>query len=99
MPRNSSARTYAAALALALVAGCAISEPVDIDDLAHQRATGSGGSSVPCSSASGAAGSGVSGLAGSTGSPPPTGTAGTFGAAGNVGTTGAAGTGKVKIPS
>jgi hypothetical protein len=84
MLRSGPARfTLAAALALAIYAGCAVSEPLDIDDLAKQRASGAAGSGAAGTSASGTGGIAVSGIAGST-------TAGTFGSAG---TTGAAGTG------
>ena len=89
MPRQSPARlTLAAALALAICAGCAVSEPIDHDDIVKQPGTGVAGSSAAGTSGAGA-GTDLSGIAGSTGGSAITGTAGTFGSAG------AAGSGKV----
>jgi hypothetical protein len=94
MPRQSPALfKLAAALALAICAGCAVSEPIDYDGIAKQRGTGIAGSSAAGTSGSGAAGADVSGIGGSTAGSATTGTGGTFGSAG------AAGSGKVNITS
>jgi hypothetical protein len=90
MPRRSPPRiTFAAAFALALGAGCAVSEPIDRDDIV-QPGTGVAGSSAGGTPGSGTAGIGVSGPGGSATGTTPTGTGGV---------SGAAGTGKVNITS
>jgi len=83
--------TLAAALALAICAGCAVSEPIDYDGIVKTRGTGTGGSGP--AGASGAASADVSGVGGGAAGSAATGTAGTFGAAG------AAGAGKVDVTS
>jgi hypothetical protein len=96
MPRQSPARTtFAAALALSICLGCAVSEPIDPENAAKNRLTGTAGTGAG-SSAAGTAGADVSGLGGSSAGTGQTGIAGTLGAAG---TTGAAGTGKVNVTS
>jgi len=100
MPRPSPARvTFAAALALLIYAGCAVSEPIDAEEVAKHRAAGSAGTNRGGSAAAGTAGVDVSGASGSAGSIGSAGTAGSEGSpktnvtSGQAGDNGATGTG------
>lgn len=91
--RNPAHVRFAAALAFTICAGCAVSEPIDVDAISKTRGTGLAGSSGAGTAGSGATGTDVSSLGGSTAGATTSGGAGTFG------TTGAAGSGKVNVTS